>query len=76
MSGWKTYLVSFVMAFVGVLAEKGDAALVSALVEPSQGKALLVSAAVMAFMRFATEITTVKKALNTPAPKSDGPEGP
>ena len=72
MQGWKTYLVSFVMAFVGVLAEKGDAALVSALVDPGQGKALLVSAAVMAFMRWATQVTTVKQALKTPPP-SDQP---
>lgn len=76
MQGWKTYLVSFAMLLVGALAEKGDVALVAALADPKQGKALIASAVVMAFMRWVTSLTTVKNALNTPAPKSDGQEGP
>lgn len=74
MTGWKTYLVSFLMALVGVLAEKGDAALVDAVVNPSQGRALVASAVVMAFMRWVTGLTTVKQALHTEPPKQD-PQG-
>lgn len=68
VSGWKTNLVSFVMLLFGVLAEKGDVALVNAIVNPAAGKALVVSALVMAFMRWVTEQTTVKRALNSPPP--------
>lgn len=70
-TGWKTYLASFLMAFVGALAEKGDVALVDAVVNPSQGKALIASALVMACMRWVTGLTTVKQALYSDPPKPD-----
>ena len=76
MTGYKTYLVAFLMAVLPMVSEKvagidWTAVLTgwgvpSNMVVPAAG---LAAALVMAFMRFLTQVTTVKDALDTPPPK-------
>lgn len=76
MMGYKTYFMAFLMAFLPVITEKvGGIDWVAVLagwgvpqnlVIPAAG---LLAALIMAFMRFLTQITTVKDALNTEPPK-------
>lgn len=73
MNGYKTYLVAFLMAVLPIVTEKVggiDWTTVLAgwgvpenLVVPAAG---LAAGLVMAVMRFLTQITTVKTALDTP----------
>lgn len=75
MNGYKTYIVAFLMAVLPMVSEKVagiDWSVIltgwgvpSNLVVPA---AALVAGVVMAFMRFLTQITTVKTALETPPP--------
>ena len=73
MSGYKTYLVAFLMAVMPMVSEKITGldwtAILTGwgvpenLVVPAAG---LAAGLVMAVMRFITQITTVKTALDTP----------
>ncbi len=76
MSGYKTYLVAFLMAVLPMVTEKvGGIDWTSVLAGWGVPENLVVPAAglaagvVMAAMRFLTQITTVKDALNTEPPK-------
>lgn len=76
MSGYKTYLVAFLMAVLPMVSEKVTGldwttiltgwGVPENLVVPAAG---LAAGLVMAVMRFITQITTVKEALNTEPPK-------
>ena len=76
MNGYKTYLVAFLMAVLPMVSEKvagidWTAVLTgwgvpANMVVPAAG---LAAAVVMAGMRFLTQLTTVKDALDTPPPK-------
>lgn len=76
MTGYKTYLVAFLMAVLPMVTDKvagvdWTAVLTgwgvpSNLVVPAAG---LAAGVVMAVMRFLTQLTTVKEALDTPPPK-------
>lgn len=76
MTGYKTYLVAFLMAVLPMVTDKvagvdWTAVLTgwgvpSNLVVPAAG---LAAGVVMAVMRFLTQITTVKDALYTEPPK-------
>ena len=75
MTGYKTYLVAFLMAVLPMVSEKvagidWTAVLTgwgvpANMVVPAAG---LAAALVMAVMRFLTQLTTVKTALDTPPP--------
>lgn len=75
MSGYKTYLVAFLMAVLPLVSEKVSGldwtsilagwGVPENLVVPAAG---LAAGLVMAVMRFITQITTVKTALDTPPP--------
>ncbi len=72
MEGYKTYLAAFLMAVLPVLTEKvagidWTSVLVGVGVPENMvvPAATLVAAVVMAGMRFLTQITTVKHALET-----------
>lgn len=75
MNGYKTYLVAFLMAVLPMVSDKlagvdWTAVLTgwgvpANMVVPAAG---LAAAVVMAGMRFLTQITTVKTALDTPPP--------
>ena len=77
MNGYKTYIVAFLMAVLPMISEKVagiDWSVIltgwgvpSNLVVPA---AALVAGVVMALMRFLTQITTVKTALDTPPPRN------
>ena len=76
MNGYKTYLVAFLMAVLPMVSDKVAGidwtsvltgwGVPSNMVVPAAG---LVAAIVMAGMRFLTQLTTVKDALDTPPPK-------
>ena len=75
MNGYKTYLVAFLMAVLPMASEKVAHIDWSAvltgwgvpenMIVPAAG---LAAALVMAVMRFLTQLTTVKTALDTPPP--------
>lgn len=76
LNNYKTYLVAFLMAVLPMVSEKVAGIDWTAvltgwgvpenMVVPAAG---LAAGLVMAFMRFLTQITTVKDALNTEPPK-------
>mgnify|MGYP003346456474 FL=1 len=76
MNGYKTYLVAFLMAVLPMVSDKvagidwtsvlAGWGVPANMVVPAAG---LAAAVVMAGMRFLTQVTTVKDALDTPPPK-------
>lgn len=76
LNNYKTYLVAFLMAVLPMVSEKVAGidwttvltgwGVPENMVVPAAG---LAAGLVMAFMRFLTQITTVKDALNTEPPK-------
>ena len=76
MNGYKTYLVAFLMAVLPMVSDKvagidwtsvlAGWGVPANMVVPAAG---LAAAVVMAGMRFLTQLTTVKDALDTPPPK-------
>ncbi len=78
MNGYKTYLVAFLMAVLPMVSEKVAGldwtsiltgwGVPENLVVPAAG---LAAGLVMAFMRFLTQLTTVKTALETPPPEGN-----
>lgn len=77
MNGYKTYVVAFLMAVLPLVSDKVGGidwtavltgwGVPTNLVVPAAG---LVAALIMAVMRFLTQITTVKTALDTPPPSN------
>ena len=75
MNGYKTYIVAFLMAVLPLVSDKvagidwtsilTGLGVPSNLIVPAAG---LAAGVVMAVMRFLTQITTVKTALETPPP--------